>query len=283
MYLLKLALRPWKKSAVVQCLSALSFSFVIFLMSIFWWMDRELKPLVTKLRTDQVLTVYLNSDTTENDEKRIVDSIRMNVGAAPEVKLISSDGFLTEMKRSYPDLVDEIYQLGPEMKMTVPKYVSVSGTLKSQVISSIKSVTGVDSIDISYNKLRQAAGPFQTLRLFSKFMIFGLFIAGICGIVLLGRSIHSQMKETLSLMELMGASSFEKKTPAILSGVSVGLAAGVVSFVLWIGFAPKIISGLRDFSPALSSLPEPSLLIGVALLVVSSVIGMGVGMMGSER
>lgn len=282
MYLLKLALRPWRKSAVVQVLSALSFSFIIFLMSLFFWMDRELKPLVTKLRTDQVLTVYLNTDTEAADEKRIVDSIRMTVGSHPDVRFVSSDGFLEEMKRSYPDLIDEVYQLGPEMKMTVPKYVSVAGTLSSSLIPEIKKVPGVDSVDISYNKLRQAAGPFQTLRLFSKFMITGLLIAGICGVVLLGRSIHSQHRETVSLMELMGASPFEKKTPALLSGVSVGIVSGLMSFLFWILFAPKITAALRDFSPALTGLSDPSMMIGFVLMGVSTLVGMSVGMIGSD-
>ncbi|MCM0606912.1 MAG: hypothetical protein KA715_12550 [Xanthomonadaceae bacterium] len=282
LYLLKLAMRPWRKSAVVQTLSAISFSFMIFLMSLFFWMDRELKPLVTKLRSDQVLTVYLNSDTNASDEKRIVDSIRTSVGAHPDIRMISSDGFLEEMKKNYPDLIDEVYQLGPEMKVTVPKYVSVAGTLNSNVIPEIKKLTGVDSIDISYNKLRQAAGPFQTLRLFSKFMFVGLLIAGICGVVLLGRSISSQHKETLSLMELMGASEFEKKTPALLSGISVGLLSGLLSFILWVSFAAKITGALRVFSPALANLSDPKMLIGFALMGVSILVGMGVGLIGSD-
>lgn len=282
MYLLKLALRPWKKAAWVQVLSALSFSFFAFLVSLLFWMDRELKPLVQRLRTDQVITAYMSPGVSQQEETGIVDSIRMTVGAAPDIQVVEPSAFLDELKQSYPQLSDEIAQLGPEMKTAVPKFVSIAGLIPASQVEHVRGIKGIESVEISQNKLRSAAGPFQTLRLFSKIIMIGLCLAWFCGILLLGRMVRGLHLDTMQMMDLLGASHFEKRIPSLLSGSMIGLVSGVIASIGWIWAAPLLIKSLRSFSPALIGMNTPSPVLAGAIFVVCLLMGSWVGLSGGD-
>jgi cell division protein FtsX len=87
MYLLKLAVRPWRLAPFSQVFSALAVAFLLVLVGFLFWMQEGLRPVLTRLQGEQVITAYLRAEVPEKEESKIVDQIRVAVGAAPEVKL----------------------------------------------------------------------------------------------------------------------------------------------------------------------------------------------------
>jgi hypothetical protein len=61
MYLLKLALRPWRLAVFSQFFSGIAVGFLLLMMGFLYWIEEGLKPVMEHLRKEQVVTAYLDS------------------------------------------------------------------------------------------------------------------------------------------------------------------------------------------------------------------------------
>jgi len=147
-------------------------------------------------------------------------------------------------------------------------------------LQSLRSIKGVESIEVSHNKLRSAAGPFQSLRLFAKVVILGMLSALICSWLLLGKVYREIHQDAVTMMGLMGASTFEKKLPLAISGLILGAGSGVVSALMWWAMSPWLILKLKGFSPVLESLGTPPAIWALGTVLVCMMIGMTIGSVG---
>ena len=133
MYLLKLALRPWRLALWSQLFSSMAVGFLLLLMGFLLWIEQGLKPILVRLHGEQVVTAYLDNTVNSKDEKLVVDKIRVALGAEstttstePEIKLVNSADFIGLIKNQYPDLGGELENLGQEIEQIVPRYISIS-------------------------------------------------------------------------------------------------------------------------------------------------------------
>jgi cell division protein FtsX len=284
-HLLKLALRPWRQAFWSQALSALAVGFLLLLCGVLFWLDHGLGPVLHRMQGEQVVTAYLSADVDPRDEKTIVDSIRIAAGAhaerEPRVKFVDAQGFVDELKdHKHDELARELEDLGAEMTLIVPRYISVSGTFRDSPLPQIQKIPGVESVESSQDRYFHIVGAFKTLRWVLRALIAGIAIALFAGLIHLARINAHVHREALSLLRLWGASAMELKTPPLLSGFLVGLAGGALAAGLWLTLGVQLARQLGALSPMLAGLPAPHLVLAATLTGAGALIGVAAGSRG---
>ena len=224
MFLLKLAARPWKTALMSQIFSAVAVGLMLMMICFFFWLERALRPLAHTLKNEQVITAYLDPKLNKEQETKAMDQIRVALGAHAEnvdVELVRTDKFIDLVKSHYPSLGNELENLGAEVQQVIPKYVSVSGVFPSAVTEGIKAVTGVESVESSKDRHKQALNAVHAISLVAKLFVFGLSLALLTGVIHLGRTNAFLHRDSISVLKLWGASSFAMMLPNVLSGLWV--------------------------------------------------------------
>jgi cell division protein FtsX len=273
MYLLKLALRPWRIALLSQVFSALAVGFLILLAGFLFWMERSLRPVVNRLQSEQVITAYLDSTVEAKDEEKIFDSIKVALGSqaarANELKLVPAQQFIQELREHYADLSNELVNIGEDMNSMIPRYV---GT-----VDQVRAVPGVEAAETSVDRYKHIVGAFSALRWVAKLLAAGLCLALFTGLIHLSRMNAYLHKDALSLLRFWGAGGWILRVPAVLSSFGVGFLGGVLAFGGWVTGGLWLAKHLHTLSPILKDMPLPSVQMGLMLLVAGSVIGLLAG------
>lgn len=282
MYLLKLALRPWRLAPWSQIFSTLAVGILLLLGGFIVWLDQGMKPLIARMQKEQIITAYLSpglKNKQGTDIPEVVDTIRTTLGSA-EMHWVGSDEFVKHIKENYPDLGAELDGLGPEADTIIPRYVSISGVFDDSAMERLRSIRGVEATETSKDRHRQSIGAFRALRWVGRLLIAGLGIALVTGLIHLSRLNASLYRDAISVMKLWGASLFTLHVPGMISGLSVGVTGGVIAFSSWIFFATKLSSQLNTLSPILKKVPQVSPEFGLLLLAAGALFGLLSGWMG---
>jgi cell division protein FtsX len=283
MYLLRLALRPWRAAAMSQTISAIAVGFLLCLCGFLFWLQSGLGPIVGRMQTDQVITAYLSPELEEREQGAVIDSIRVSLGAhSAEVRLMNPAQFLSGIKPNFPELVRELEDLGNEAQTVVPRFVSISGQLPADSVERVKRVKGVESAETSRDKLKQIIGAFQALRWIAGLLAGGLCLALLAGLVHLARLNSQLQSDATSLLRLWGASEMVLRLPSALSGASVGIAGGLIGATGWVFWGSWLVRHVRSLSPLLHEI-QPGSASGIALLLLfgGALIGAVSGLFGS--
>jgi cell division protein FtsX len=286
MYLLKLSLRPWRRSPFSQVFTSLAVGVLLFLASFLFWMQKSLTPVIDRLTNEQVITAYLDPALDAQGEAQVLqqinDTIHLNVGAhaQADVELIQSDQFINHLRGDYPDLARELEDLGAEMQTVIPHYISVSGILSPRTFEDVKGVQGVQSAESSSDRFQNVIGAFRALKWIITLLTLGLALALSTGLVHLGRTNAYLYQETSSLMKLMGAGQSALRVPGLVSGLLVGLLGGVFAATAWTTLGVSMSHHVRSLSPMLKYMPESHsgfslvlILVGIAVGAVSGTLG----------
>jgi cell division protein FtsX len=288
-YLLKLALRPWRIAPWSQVFSAMAVGFLLLLAGFLTWMERGLKPVVARLQGEQVITAYLDPSLEPKDEQRVTDEIRTSLAASRraadvEITLVGARDFVNRLQAHYPELSRELGGLPPsESAAVVPRYVSVTGLLSQASLEGVRKIPGVESAESSSDRHQHIVGAFRALRWVSRLLVVGLCLALLTGLIHLSRMNSYLHRDALALLRLWGAGGATLRTPSLLSGFWVGLAGGAIALFGWIGGGSWLALQLRALSPMLREMPEPGWLVGAALLCAGAMIGVVAGALGSPR
>jgi len=273
MYLLKLSLRPWRRSPYSQVFTSLAVGVLRFLASFLFWMQRSLSPVVDRLQHEQVITAYLDSAVDKTAETMMVDTIRTAVGAHAEVEMVQPEQFVNHLRTDYPELSRELEDLGPEMSSVVPRYVSITGILPDQTLESVRGVPGIQSAESSKDRFQSVIGAFRALKWVANFLTFGLFLALITGLIHLGRTNSYLQQVAFSLMKLMGASKAALRWPGVIAGGFVGVAGGALAALAWISAGIWMAKHLQTLSPMLRYMSALQPGFAFAMLILGMTMG----------
>lgn len=282
MYLLRLALRPWRIAPLSQLFSALAMGFLLLLGGMLLWMDQGLKPVIARLQGEQVVTAYLDPALGEEEEGKVLDSIRVTVGASPdrEVRLVKPRGFVEELKKPYPELARELEDLGTEMEQVVPRYVSITGILSSKVLEQVKAITGIEAAESSRDRYGHVVGAFSAIRWVSKALAAGLALAILTGLIHLARMNSYLHQDAISLLRLWGAENWALRLPGMVSGLIVGALGGTIASASWIALSSPLTERVRGLSVMLRDLPAPSFQFALLLALAGIAVGLLSGAVG---
>ncbi|MCM2278533.1 MAG: hypothetical protein NDJ89_10710 [Oligoflexia bacterium] len=281
MLLLKIALRPWRLAAFSQVFSSIAVGFLLLLAGFMYWMQSGLKPVLERLRAEQVITAYVAHDAEAAIQASVVDSIRLTLGAHPaEVKVVEPKDFVANLKSQFPDLGRELEDLGPEMEHVVPRYVSVSGVLPDSMLAEIRAVPGIESAESSKDRYHHVLGAFSALRWVARLLAGGLCLALLTGLIHLARSNAYLHRDALALMRLWGANEGILRVPGILSGLAVGWLGGLLACMGWITGGAWLARNIRSLSPMLRDMPLFTGELAWLLLAAGGLIGIVAGIFG---
>lgn len=284
MYLLKLALRPWRKAFLSQIFSSLSVGLLLLLCGFLVWMENGLQPVIKRLRSEQVITAYLDPAVDSKEETRLVDSIRVTVGAKQiETKLVAPAQFVKEISKQYPLLGSELENLGNEMTQVVPRYISVSGMLSDGALEKVRAIPGIESAESSKDRHRHIIGAFQAVKWVARLFVVGLCFALLTGLLHLSRTNADMHKDALSLLKLWGAGALTIRAPGLISGLWVGLIGGGIAAVGWVFGADWFARQVFALSPMLREMSMPPFQYAFALLGAGCLMGALAGLLGVQR
>ncbi len=284
MYLIKLALRPWRVAPWSQIFSALAVGFLLVIAGFLVWMERGLIPVVQRLKQEQVITAYLDPAVEPKDEAKVADEIRVRLGArAIDVKTVPAEKFVAELREHYPDLGRELENLGSEMNAMVPRYISASGIMSEDALEKVRTIKGIESADSSRDRYHHVVGAFMALRLVSRWLAAGLALALLTGLIHLARMNAEIHHDSIELLRLWGAGAIAIRSPGILSGALVGILGGTLAFGAWITAAHWLGGQVSALSPLLQGLAPPSILAGASLFACGTMAGLVAGIAGPRR
>lgn len=283
MYLLKLALRPWRLAPLSQIFSAIAVGFLLLLVGFLFWMQQGLKGVVVRMQGEQVITAYLDSSLLKKDETRIVEAIRHDLDSPSglEIKLVDASRFLSTIKSYYPDLARELEDLGQEVNQIVPRYISVSGMLPESALDKIKRVPGVDFAESSKDRYRSIVGAFSALRWVARILMGGIALALLTGLVHLTKMNSYLHRDALSLLRFWGAGKGTLAGPGMISGAFVGLLGGVIAWIGWMTLGIELMRHVRSLSFILKGIPPVQSSFALMLLMIGASVGLLAGLFGS--
>ncbi len=283
MYLLRIALRPWRLALLSQVFSSFAVGILLFMVLFLYWLQAGLKPVIYHLQAEQVVTAYLKAEIEKKDEPHIVDTIKESVGsqAVTEVSMVDAPQFIRQIEKFYPELAHELGGLGAETHRIVPRYVSITGMIEDSRIEKIKAVSGVESVESSKDRYRPVVGAFRILRWVARLLSFGLGVALLTGLVHLARMNSYLNQDAVSLLRQWGAGSLTQNAPAVISGLMVGALGGVVASGIWVGAGLSLSRHIRGISPLLKNMPIASPTGIIILLAAGVLAGSVAGALGS--
>ncbi|MBI4925502.1 MAG: hypothetical protein HY843_06210 [Bdellovibrio sp.] len=268
MLLLKLSIQPWKKFPFTYMFAACALAFLISIFSFLFWFERHLNPLIQKLRTEQVITAYLDNSIDQNNQPKIIDTIKTMLGSQViQIKPTTQDEFLKEMQGAYPDLVQEIDALSIDKNKIIPQFISIYGYFQKQTIEKLKLVSGIELIETSKIYNPQEPEGFMTLVRFIKISLVSLFLMLCLWLILMTKFLTFAIKSSYAFLRLSGGGVFFLKIPLFLSSLWIGLLGTIISSFFWYFAITWIIPRLHFFSIHFQSFRTPSLYTILFLLV----------------
>jgi len=286
MYLLKLAIRPWRLAPFSQLFSGLAVGFLLLLIGFLFWIEQGLKPVLARLEGEQVITAYLDSTVSGGNEKVVVDKIRIALGAestthGPEVKFVNSTQFIGFIKDRYPNLGRELEDLGQEMEQVVPRYISVSGLLPDTLLEKVKNISGIEFAESSKDRYKQTVGAFSALRWVVRILMVGIGLSLLTGLIQLSRLNAYLQRDSLHLLKLWGADNPTLLAPGLISGLLLGLFGGGIALGGWILLGHGLVRHVRSLSALLKGMPLVSSEFKFSLLAIGAAMGIFAGMLGT--
>jgi len=278
---LKLAIRPWKLSPWSQIFSALAVGILLLLVGFLFWVQEGLRPVLMRLRYEQVITAFIDPSVEAQDESQIIDSIRTTLGsqAVSEFNLVNTQQSLEKIKSRYPELGRELEDLGAEKSQVVPRYVSISGFFSDTTLDVIRKTQGIESADSSKDRFKNILSAFSALRFVSRLLVIGLCVALLTGLIHLSRTNALVHEDVVSLLRLWGASDPFVRFPLLISAVLVGIIGGMVAAISWSTVGVRLSNHIRVLSPLLNEMPPLSGYFPVVLVWMGALLGMLAGIL----
>ncbi|MDR3607376.1 MAG: hypothetical protein P4M08_08350 [Oligoflexia bacterium] len=278
--LMKLSLRPWRLAFLSQLCSAMAVGFLLILAGFLFWVQQGLRPVLSRLQREQVVTAYLSPTVEVANEQKVVDDIRTSLGAHAdrvEVRMVGADQFIADIGKQYPELAKDIEDLGGDATPLVPRYVSVAGILEDTALDRIRATSGVEAAESSRDRYRNVLGAFAALRWVARLLVAGLGLALLTGLIHLARTNAYIHREATALMRLLGGGGALLQVPGILSGLSVGMLGGLFAVSGWISAGLWLSHHVKGLSPLLRDMPTPNPAFGAVLFAAGGVIGLVAG------
>lgn len=279
MLLLKLAIRPWKLSPWSQVFSALAVGLLLLLVGFLFWVQDGLRPVLMRLRYEQVITAFIDPSVEPQDESQIVDSIRTTLGsqAVSELNLVNTQQSLEKIKSRYPELGRELEDLGTEKSQVVPRYISISGFFSDTTLDVIRKTRGIESADSSKDRFKNILSAFSALSSVSRLLVVGLCVALLTGLIHLSRTNAYVHEDVVSLMRLWGAGEAFTRFPSLISALLVGMMGGMVAALSWGTVGVRLLNYIRVLSPLLNEMPSLSAYFPVVLVLLGALLGLVAG------
>lgn len=288
MGVLKIALRPWKKSPILFSFATLGTSGLVAILAMAFLMDSHLKKKAHELSLEQVLTVYVNPAQADRVISEIEDTIEQPVGAQAvakpiEMKSFTSEEFKKDLEKNYPDLYRQIQDLGPEGDAMVPRFISLSGEIPSSVTDKVSQISGVEQIDTSEERHKETLSAISAFRKAGALGVAALFLA--CALLLMqvGRYQSEVLAPVTKLFSQWGASSFKQNLPILISSALFSLVVFTLAFV-FVSYGVRMgVANFEKLTPLFQGFEYPGFSFYVSVAAAACLFALGLGRVSARK
>jgi len=271
-------------------MAVLAVSFLLFLLGSLFWLQKGLKPVVQEMKSQELLTIYLSTETLDRARRDIEDSIRITLGSSPgfevhSLRFFGSHEFLKELTLTHPALRNQLINLGSEMARIVPRYFSLKGRFSGDSDSrklrqSLQEIRGVGSVEASSHRFKNTIDAFVSVRTVVRILLVGVWLALISCLAQFSRLNAQFNRDAISLFKLMGANGIFLRVPGMIHGVLVAVLGSGVCFLVWFLFSDSFTSNLMGISPLYEKISLPVQAWPLDLLMVGILTGAVAGFLG---
>jgi cell division transport system permease protein len=217
------------------------------------------------------LNVFLTEDATGAQVNAVRQQLESDSRVA-SVTFVSKKEALEEMKRKYPDLVENL------PGNPLPRSFEVKPTRGEHVDAIAQSLSpppaGVDKV--RYGK-KTADRVLQVARIFTGLSVLGIAVLLVAATILIGNTIRLSIfarRREIEVMKLVGASNWFVRGPFVVEGMICALAGSLAAvLLLLLGkelVLPAITSGRSSGESDVQALAfawNASIIVGVGLLL----------------
>ena len=247
------------RSGVTSIASILIMIVTLFVITSLIFIQVALHSSLDSIKDKVDVTVYFVQDTNESDIKDVESALEK----LPEVKSIvytSAEDALNQFKEKHSNdyltlqALDELNSnpLGATLNIKAKdpsQYESISKYFENDNALSKGSLTIIDKIDYHQNKividrLNAIIAGAQKLGLAVSLMLILISIIITFNTI---RLIIYMSREEINVMRLVGASNKYVQGPFVVSGILVGIAASIVTIILFIPISIWLGNQMTDF------------------------------------
>ena len=192
----------------------------------------NVSSVVDELEDQSEAIVYLDDNTTEDDQARIRKAI-IATGKISTIELIRKDQALSEMMSAMGDegLLFEAYKEDNNL----PDSYRVTFDDVSDLESTVAAIENIDGV-LSVSAMTEVANVITGLKKMAYVggvIIIGLLIA--VSLMIVGNTIKITVfsrRREVNIMKYVGATNGFIRLPFIVEGMSLGVISGAISYVL---------------------------------------------------
>lgn len=238
-----------KRTPYQSLASFLILFFTLFLSLFFFNLTAFFYGILSYIEAKPQVTVYFQTQTSENDIFKIRDTI-IKSGKTATVKYISKEEALKiyqELNKTTPLLLEmvsaDILPASLEINAKKPEFLA-------EIDEYLKKQPGVDEVEFQKTIVDRLLTVTNILRRISMFVfIFLIFISFMVLMTTTAFKIALK-KDEIELLRLLGASIFDVRKPFLLEGVFFGFCGGtfawIVFFIIFFYLQPFLNSYLYD-------------------------------------
>ena len=239
-----------------------------------------------EIERDVTITVFLESDATEEDRKNIETELNNNSNIIKEsIVFKSKEAERNEMMKESEVFKSVMSNWGNDdnpLKDSYQVKVKDINTIKDTA-NSIKKIEKVQLVNYGEDMVNGLVKAFTTIQKISLILVCSLIIVTVFLIInTIKLTIFSRQRE-ISIMRLVGASNASIKTPFIIEGLIIGILGSIIPILTIIygyTFGYNYLGGVLYSKIIRLITPTPFVYYASALVML---IGMLVGMFGSAR
>lgn len=269
-------------SLSLASISCITITLIVVAFSVI--LSYNVEHFAESIRKDVTVVIFLNSDSTEADRKRIEKEIRATKNVE-ELSFVSKSDTAESMKdnETFKGIIetwtDETNPLLDSFMLKVKEIDSIKTT-----VTMIKNIDGVNNVNYGEDMIDQLITIFKVIEKASIIIVIALVIVTA---FLIGNTIKLAIysrKREIEIMRLVGASNVSIKVPFVIEGLFIGILGSLIPIVLSVYGYTSLYNffGGKLFGSSLAKLvsPTPFMYYTVILLLL---IGIMVGMFGSYR
>lgn len=234
---------------------------------------------VTKQR-DSVF-IYISSALAQNEIHALIQSIRSvaekSRSPIKDLKFIPKNEVLETLKKSSPELGDELSTLGEASQDLIPQAVIVSGDLNLEAREEIRKLDGVQQIEMQVKTLSPMIQAMHAGQLLLGTVGVSVGFVALVVLLLLGKMLAKEHQSHMQLIRQIGGNPRDQILPFFFSQMLFVVSSGIVVVALGYAFHENLAFLFSYMIPkawsisALTSLQV--LLTGVALWMAIGALG----------
>ncbi|MBN22566.1 MAG: hypothetical protein CL678_14885 [Bdellovibrionaceae bacterium] len=272
-HLIRIGLRPWKQAFWSQWIASLGMGVLLFGGGYSYWIFTSIPPLMKNLGEQELVMAYLNPDVNDQSALQLIAKMRSQFGSSLEMGYVSASDFLKKMKANNSSLIQELSYFGEEMDELIPRYIYMNGVFTPSMKNFIQSLVEVESVDSTGDRYQSTIQTFLILERFSVAAVLILFLTIASILFHLMKTNANLLKDSISMVRLMGGSYFQSRIPGLVTGGLIGLFSGLTAGILWIYAGGAFYRLVRELSPAFQMLPGPPVEVSLILVGVAFFLG----------